>query len=354
MTPPLPGPLVRRLVIHPVIWCAGLLLLVVALPLGLAILAVVSLVPPGRLRFLRLLGFALAYLSLQVVGITLAWAMWVRSGFGRAINGERSVQAHYRVLTALLSTLYWVGSRLFELSVDRAGPDLPGDDGNPDTKEHPLLVLSRHAGPGDSFLLVHELLSWEGRRPRIVLKDTLQLDPVIDLYLNRLPMRFVDPSSGDQTETLERIRELAATMQDRDALLIFPEGGNVTPTRRLRAIERLRRSGRSAAAERAEGIIHLMPPRTAGVRAALEANPAVRVVVVAHTGLDRLNTPSDIWQGIPLSKTLHLRWHVVPGSEIPTDPDGSSDWLFTEWERMDAWVASHQREGLAPHDGTTS
>ena len=29
------------------------------------------------------------------------------------------------------------------------------------------------------------------RRPRIVLKDTLQLDPVVDVYLNRLPSSFV-------------------------------------------------------------------------------------------------------------------------------------------------------------------
>ena len=61
------------------------------------------------------------------------------------------------------------------------GPPLPGDDDDPTTTEHPLLVLSRHGGPGDSFLLVHEILSWSGRRPRIVLKDTLQFDPMIDV-----------------------------------------------------------------------------------------------------------------------------------------------------------------------------
>ena len=60
-----------------------------------------------------------------------------------------------------------------------------------------MVVLSRHAGPGDSFLLVHTLMDRDHlRRPRIVLKDVLQLDPLIDVYLNRLPNHFVHGRSG--------------------------------------------------------------------------------------------------------------------------------------------------------------
>ncbi len=134
----------------------------------------------------------------------------------------------------------------------------------------------------------------------------------------------------------------AATMAPRDALLIFPEGGNVTPARRARAIERLRAAGRQEAARRAEGIRHLMPPRPRGVQAALLANPALQVVVVAHTGLDELNSIADIWAAVPVDKTLALCWHAVPSGEVPTDVVGLSDWLFDEWERMDAWVAVHR------------
>ena len=54
----------------------------------------------------------------------------------------------------------------------------------------PLVVIA-HAGPGDSFLVVHSLVNWYGRDPRIVLKDTLQWDPAIDIALNRLPSRFI-------------------------------------------------------------------------------------------------------------------------------------------------------------------
>lgn len=341
MSVPLPPKWVRRVVIDPVVWFVAVWLLVAVIPGIVAIVAIVSFALPGRLRALRLIGFFLVGMVVEVVGLAIAFITWVLSGFGYAMQRPTFVGINYSVLRGSLHVLFWFGCRYFELQVHGEGPYLPGDDGDPTTQEYPLLVMSRHAGPGDSFLLVHELLSWAGRRPRIVLKDTLQLDPFIDVYLNRLPMRFVDPTSSKQGTTLTEIARLAATMAPQDALLIFPEGGNVTPARRARAIERLRQSGRHEAAARAEGITHLMPPRPGGVRAALDANPDLQVVVVAHTGLDHLDALSDIWHEIPLRKTLHMRWHAVPSSEIPHDPEGLSDWLFTEWEQMDLWVDAH-------------
>lgn len=342
----LPPRWVRRAVIHPVLWALGVWLLLAALPALVIVVSVLSFTLPGKLRVLRLFGFALVYLAMEVVALTVGFCSWVASGLGWALDRPAFVDFHYRVFSAVLGVLYWFGSRYFELQVDGRGPELPGDDGDPDTVEHPLLVLSRHAGPGDSFLLVHELLSWAGRRPRVVLKDTLQWDPMIDLILNRLPMTFVDPSSGAQDAVVGAISELASSMAARDALLIFPEGGNVTPRRRTRAIERLRHSGREHAARRAEGILNLLPPRPRGVQAALRANPDLHVVVVAHTGLDDLNTVADLWRAIPVDKTLHLRWHAVPASSVPMDEQGLSDWLFTEWEQMDAWVGAHRSDAV--------
>ena len=39
------------------------------------------------------------------------------------------------------------------------------------------------------------------------------------------------------------IADLASNLDENDAFVIFPEGGNFTPHRRARAIERLRSSG---------------------------------------------------------------------------------------------------------------
>ncbi|GAA3104345.1 hypothetical protein GCM10020001_022250 [Nonomuraea salmonea] len=60
------------------------------------------------------------------------------------------------------------------------------------------------------------------------MKAALQYDPSLDVVVNRLPNAFV-PRSTDQSGVTAEIRRLAATMGDRDALVIFPEGGNFTP-----------------------------------------------------------------------------------------------------------------------------
>jgi 1-acyl-sn-glycerol-3-phosphate acyltransferase len=339
---------VRRVLLDPLMWLIGVWLLGVLIPAILILVAVLSFALPGRLRLLRLFGFALVYLTMEIVGLGVTFLTWVASGFGWALRSPAFVSLHYRILATSLRWLFWFGSRYFHLTVSTSGPALPGDDGDPTTTEFPLLVLSRHAGPGDSFLLVHELLTWAGRRPRIVLKDTLQWDPFIDVLLNRLPMRFIDPLATTRDATLEAISQLAATMEPRDAILIFPEGGNVTPRRRRRAIDRLREAGRHDAARRAERIVHLMPPRPGGVHAALSANPDLHVVVVAHTGLDQLDSVADIWRELPQDKTLHLRWHAVPSRDVPHDLAGLSDWLFTEWEQMDAWVSAHHVAPVRP------
>jgi 1-acyl-sn-glycerol-3-phosphate acyltransferase len=354
VTVKLPPRWVRRLIIDPIVWFVAVWMLVGVVPVLLTLLAILSFALPGKLRFLRLTGFVLVGMVVEVVGLALAFLTWIASGFGYLLRRPAFVELHYRILGRSLDVLFWFGRRYFQLDVRGEGPYLPGDDGDPRTTEYPLLVMSRHAGPGDSFLLVHEVLTWAGRRPRIVLKDTLQLDPFIDVYLNRLPMSFVDPNAATQGATLTEIGRLAGTMAARDALLIFPEGGNVTPGRRARAIERLRENGHHDAAERAEGMVHLMPPRPGGVHAALAANADLQVVVVSHTGLDHLDSLGDIWREIPMRKTLHMRWHAIPSSEVPHGLDGLSDWLFTEWELMDDWVEEHRERDDEEAAGATA
>ena len=64
---------------------------------------------------------------------------------------------------------------------------IEGTDPDSAPRGRPLLVLCRHAGPGDSFLLAHALINWYDREPRIVLEESLQWDPAINVLLNRLP-----------------------------------------------------------------------------------------------------------------------------------------------------------------------
>jgi 1-acyl-sn-glycerol-3-phosphate acyltransferase len=321
------------------LFIGALVAAVISLPVLVVVAVVVSVWLPGRWYALRLLGFALVYLALEVVGLAVAAVLWVLSGFGRRMEDPAFRRAHYTTLRLLLDVLMRVARRLFALRLVTDGASWsPLDDGVPGST-NAMVVLSRHAGPGDSFLLVHTLMNRDHlRQPRIVLKDVLQLDPLIDVYLNRLPNHFVtaDPVAG--YNSAQAIADLARGLGDEDALLIFPEGANFTPQRRFRAIQRLRDRKLVAAVRRAEAMRHVLPPRPAGVTAALRAAPHADVVFVAHTGLEHLSTARDLWRGLPTDKTLYLRWWFVPAAEVPRGEAEQTDWLYHWWESIDEWI----------------
>jgi 1-acyl-sn-glycerol-3-phosphate acyltransferase len=329
---------------------AALVLAVVLLPVLVVVAAVVSVWLPGRWRALRLLCFALVYLALQVVAQVAAAVLWLLSGFGRRLGTPASRRAHYTVLRVLLDVLMRVGMRLFTLRLVTDGASWsPLDDGVPGST-NAMVVLSRHAGPGDSFLLVHTLMNRDHlRQPRVVLKDVLQLDPLLDVYLNRLPNHFVTAERG--RSSAEAIADLARGLGEEDALLIFPEGANFTPQRRFRAIQRLRERGLARAVRRAEAMRHVLPPRPAGVTAALRAAPHADIVFVAHTGLEHLSTLRDLWRGLPMDKTLHMRWWFVPASEVPREGSEQTDWLYHWWETIDDWITETRQQDAAEERG---
>jgi 1-acyl-sn-glycerol-3-phosphate acyltransferase len=318
----------------------GLAFAATLLPVLVLAAVAASLVVPGRWRVLRLLAFALVYLLLECVGLAIAFLLWVVSGFGWKLGSPLFQRMHYAVLHGLLKEILLTARVLFHLEiVDDEVSWSPLDDGVPGST-NAMVVLSRHAGPGDSLLLVRTLMDRDHRRrPRIVLKDALQWDPLLDVYLNRLPNAFLTSGRKDMPQ---RVADLARGMGDEDALLIFPEGGNFTEGRRLRAIDRLRGKGMLDQAQRAEQMQHVLPPRPGGVRAALEAAPHADVVFVAHTGLEHLSTPADIWDGLPMDTTVRLRWWFVPAQEVPREPAAQEEWLYERWAELDSWVASHQ------------
>jgi 1-acyl-sn-glycerol-3-phosphate acyltransferase len=326
---------------------AALVGAVLLLPVLVVVAAIVSVWLPGKWRALRLLAFGLLYVAAEVAGLAAAAVLWAVFGFGRRLDGPASRAAHYTVLRELLDVLMRAAQRLFALRLVTDGESWsPLDDGVPGST-NAMLVLSRHAGPGDSFLLVHTLMNRDHlRQPRIVLKDTLQMDPLIDIYLNRLPNHFVssEPGAGDSSEIA--IAKLARDLGEEDALLIFPEGGNFTAKRRVRAIQRLRERGLRGAVRRAERMRNVLPPRPGGVTAALEAAPHADVVFVAHTGLEHLSSVRDVWRGLPMDKTLYLRWWFVPADAVPRGETQQTEWLYGWWETIDAWITT--RRGDAP------
>ena len=339
--------LFRRVVVAPAIVVLTVLLLT-TIPLWLLVAALLSPLVQGRLRPLRLLWLAMMHLVLESIILVELFGLWIASGFGYFIRRPWFERVHYDIAQAYLRIFFREARRVLRLKIVTQGP---APDAHPG---EPLLVCCRHAGPGDSFTLMYALMHWYRREPRVVLKDTLAWDPAIDVILNRVPSRFIssNPKAGADFET--QIGELARNLDSNDAFVIFPEGGNFTPRRRQRAIEKLRRLGLEAMAKRAENMKNVLAPRPGGVIAALDAAPDADIILVAHTGLDHLLTVADVWRELPMDKQIIMRWWRVPREEIPDGRDDRIDWLFSRWEEIDRWIDEHRPVDLPTRRRRTS
>ena len=325
-----PPYLVRRLVIAP-LFVIGSVTALLALPLWLIGAACASRFIPGRWRPLRVAWFLFVYVALEAVMLLVLFVLWIASGFGWRLRAPRLVDVHYRLAAWWLRRVMGSARRTFNLKIESEDPRTAP------TKGRPVLVFSRHAGPGDSFLLVDGLLNDYDRLPRIILKDMLQLDPCVDVVLNRLPNRFI-PSSGPAGETVvESITGLASGMGRSGAIVLFPEGGNFTERRRRRAIDRLDEIGRPGLAGRAREMEYVLPPKPTGVETAIAAAPTADVVFVGHVGLEKLATIRDLWRGIPMDSHIVTRLWTIPAEAVPP-PDEQEAWLYDQWQEIDAWI----------------
>ena len=303
---------------------------------------------PGKWRVLRIVWFLFLYLLVEAAALTMLFSLWVLSGFGLKIRASAFIDAHYGLMAWMLRRIVASAKFTFKLNIVREGSERAS--AGPRAGRRPIMVLSRHAGPGDSILLMDALANSFKRHPRIVLKEFLQWDPMIDVMLNRLPSAFVSGGKEGRDELLEKIEEIASTMDDDDAFVIFPEGANYTEKRAKRSIEKLREMGRPDLAERAEELKNTLPPRSTGVKTALAVAPDnTDVFFVGHAGLETFVTPGDIWRGIPVDTNVAARVWRFAAEEIPA-PDGQEDWLFDVWAEIDGWITDRLAVTEEPFD----
>jgi 1-acyl-sn-glycerol-3-phosphate acyltransferase len=321
----------------------------IPLALGLAVLLVLTaatgtlIMPLSRQRRLpRLSLFGALYLVLNAGMVLCCAACWLRYPIRRFRDPARWSRIHQVMLDRALALLVRAGRPLLGFQVQVQEP--------PDHRliiGRPLLVLARHGGPGDSFAIVQLLLSRYRRRPAIVLKETLRWDPGLDVLLGRLPSCFIRRGEG---KAPQRLAELARTMRPDDAILLFPEGGNWTPGRHSRAIARLLHTGRRQAAADAAENRNVLPPQPTGMLACMAGRPDLTVAVVAHTGLEDLVSPAQVWRAVPVTgRPMIVRWWFQPARSLPASDDGRRDWLRLQWALVDSWIDARKaaRSGLA-------
>ena len=206
----LPPRLVRRLVLAPLAVVIALAVVLLSPVLALLILGFELLrrVPPSRRRGLRLLRFALIWLTAETAALLACLGLWVASGFGGRLSTEPYQSRHYAIMRRFLDRLYRAATRAFRLRVEIDEPELTAEE-QAARLARPVIVLSRHAGPGDSLLLVRHLLTVYGRRPRVVMKASMQFDPGVDVVANRVPNVFIRPRQVGEQIFTEQIQRLA-------------------------------------------------------------------------------------------------------------------------------------------------
>lgn len=316
-------------VVYPPLGAVVTLLALVVVPLGLLLWPL-----DRRLRLVRVMMLALVFMWEDIGLVVGCWWLWVRALFlGRATW----VEDHERLVVSALDHAMAAARRWVGFHVDLDGELDWGDDGEA------LVVLSRHAGPADSFALAWLLTTRAQRIPRVVLSDLLHWDPGTSIILRRLSSYFVPSHSGAGDDRSRGVAELAASLGPRDALLIFPEGRNWTPHRQEAFVRSLREAGEHARADEAEQWRYVLPPRPKGVVTILQTQPRCDVMVAAHTGLELIGSPLEVWRSIPFENRLLVRAETWERSDIPDDTAGIEQWLDARWGEVDAWVGSHHR-----------
>jgi 1-acyl-sn-glycerol-3-phosphate acyltransferase len=318
-------------------WVVLSVVCLVLSPLVLALAAVAAAVL-RRPQPLLLTRFVIAYFALELRVLAACALLWVASGFGIRIRSTHFRALHYRLLRVFVGRL--AGRLLRLLDVD-VRPELTAEAREALDASRPLLFFSRHAGPGDTLLLL-DLLVRLDRLPSVVFKDTLAIDPCVDLIGHRLPHAILDTSDREGSEA--RIEQVAASLDPRGVLVLFPEGGNFTVERRRRALRRLWRKGHRRQARQASEMPNVMPPQPTGALAAMRGNPAADVIFSAHTGLGLAAFPNELWRHTPIGGTLTERMWVVPAAERPTEPEAQIEWLYAWWGRLDEWVRGEGEE----------
>ena len=225
--------------------------------------------------------------------------------------------------------LFDMGKRLYQLQIEVTGTEAL--EGNC------ALLLSRHSSMGDTVLPLLFFGKARAEGLRYVLKQELRYLPFLDIGGHRLPNVFVDRSGTDSAKAIKEVSNLIATARANESVLIYPEGTRFTQKKH----DDLRRK-HPHLEDQLNRWPNLLPLRLGGVLGMLKANPGKDLVFLAHAGFEGSADIHDLLGGGWLNQKVRLHFWRVPYSEIPQE--NVQDFLFSEWDKMQATVVSLLQE----------
>lgn len=315
----------RRLITIPVVYLAFIaltLMLPAVLIAGACIDAIRWSASRTPAMALRMTAFGWVYLLGE------AWAIPTLAVTG-LLPKSRSIPLTYRLQMVWLNWNLKTVQFVFRMAFTA--------DGTGEIPPPPILVVSRHASIIDTLLPGRYVTQPFGIHLRYVLKKELLVDPALDIAGNRLPNVFVD-RGGDTERELRTIHDLATTMPGSEGLLIYPEGTRYSEAKRAKFTDKVAQRG-GTIGEIAGAYQGVLPPRSAGTLAMLDARP-LDVVVMAHRGLEGFAEIRNIWSGGLVGADVQIRFWRIPHAEIPHEAGDRRVWLFTTWADVDTWVTA--------------
>lgn len=321
----------RRLVTLPAIYL-GLAIVVVGFPFWLALAALADVATGGvrrRWPIARSAFLVLGYLFWVCFGVT-SWALTELVSFG--IPRERYLRRLFRLQQIWARGLFDMARRALSLRVHVEEGFVPD--------EQPILLFVRHASLVDVLLPAVFVSGPHDVLLRYVMKREVLFDPAIDIVGQRLENAFVSRGKGSADSEEQAIRSLASGLGRREGVIVFPEGTRFSEAKQRDAVERVRASGDTERLARVEQLHHVLPPRSRGPLAVLDAAKNADVIFLAHRGFDGAHGALDLLRGVLIGRAIELKTWRVPRAQVPTEREACLAWLDGEWARIDAWIAS--------------
>lgn len=274
------------------------------------------------------------FLWCEVWGILVATLIWWLL-LGGIIGGpKRFVDANAALQRGWTAYLFKGLRIIFGMKVEVEGLEVVSGG--------PLLLFVRHSSTADTVLAATLVANPHRLLLKYVLKRELLWDPCLDIVGQRLPNAFIDRNAPKREGELSAILELAKDLDERLAVLIYPEGTRFSEAKQKRFVEALKEKGQDKLAEIASGYRMVLPPRLAGPLGLIKAAPGVDLVLLEHSGFEGAATFRRFWAGALVGRTIRVRLRRIRAESIPSE--GRDQWLFERWAEMDQWIVETMSE----------
>ncbi len=287
---------------------------------------------------LRTVAFITAYLWCETIGIAACAWLWLRHGLATRTSGERwqrFLDSNFALQCWWAQTLKLAAEHLFRLRFTVQGAEaLVGA---------PAILLPRHASIADTIIPMVFYAIPQRIRLRYVLKRELLFDPCLDIVGNRLPNCFVARSAAEAAADIDRVASLASDLGRHEGLVIYPEGTRFNHQRQRRVLAGLASRVDAAELERMRTWTELLPPHPGGTRTLINTATDLDLLFCAHVGFEGSSHFSALVNGSWIGARINIQFWRIDRRDVPTDEAAQREFLFAQWDRMQATVVALQR-----------